>query len=57
VSLNVHVYQASPTRRFALINETVCRQGEHTAEGPLVDEVAPDGVILSYRGKLFRLGS
>ena len=57
MSLDVHVYRTSPARRFVLINETMYRQGEHTAEGLVVEEIAPDGVILSYRGKLFRLES
>ena len=57
MSLDVHVYRESPARRFVLINETMYRQGEHTAEGLVVEEIAPDGVILSYRGKLFRLGT
>ncbi len=57
MSLDVHVYRESPARRFVLINETMYRQGEHTAEGLVVEEIAPDGVILSYRGKVFRLGT
>ena len=57
MSLDVHVYRESPARRFVLINETLYRQGEHTSEGPVVEEIAPDGVVLSYGGKLFRLGT
>ncbi len=57
MSLDVHVYRESPARRFVLINETLYRQGEHTSEGPVVEEIAPDCVILIYRGRLFRLGT
>ncbi len=57
ISLDVHVYRENPDRRFVLIIETLYREGEQTAEGPVVEEIAPNGVILSYQGTLFRLGT
>ncbi len=57
LSLDVHVFREDPARRFVLINETLYREGEHTIEGPVVEEIAPDGVVLSYEGQLFRLGT
>ncbi|MDJ0892767.1 MAG: general secretion pathway protein GspB [Gammaproteobacteria bacterium] len=57
MSLDVHVYRAKPESRFVLINETLYREGEQTSEGPVVEEIAPDGAILSYQGTLFRLGT
>ncbi len=57
MSLDVHVFRETPERRFVLINETLYREGEHTAEGAVVEEIVPDGVILEYGGELFRIGT
>jgi general secretion pathway protein B len=53
--LNVHVYAKEPADRFVLLNMRKYREGEHTAEGLLVEEIAPHDLILSHRGERLRL--
>lgn len=51
LSVDVHVYNDNPSRRFVLVNGT--RYGERTtlAEGPIIEQIVPDGLILSWRGE------
>ena len=53
--LDMHVYGAQISDRFVFINMAKYRQGESTKEGPVVDEITPNGVVLSYRGERFSL--
>jgi general secretion pathway protein B len=55
LSLDVHVYAERPPERFVLINLQKYREAETLQEGPRVDEITPDGVILSYQGTRFRV--
>ena len=53
--LDIHVYSDVPADRFVFINMSKQRENSHLAEGPLVQEITPEGVILSYRGTSFLL--
>ncbi len=53
--LDVHVFSEQPQERFVLINMKKYKQGEKLQEGPQLDEITPEGVILSFRGQQFRL--
>jgi general secretion pathway protein B len=53
--LDVHVYSKLPEERFVLINMQRYREGEQLQEGPVVDEITPSEVILSFRGQRFRV--
>ncbi len=53
--LDVHVYADRPPDRFVLINMKKYHQGERLQEGPRLDEITTDGVILSFRGEKFRV--
>jgi general secretion pathway protein B len=53
--LDLHVYAANPADRFVFINMRKLREGESLPEGVLVDEITPNGVELSYRGKRFAI--
>lgn len=53
--LDVHVYAERPEERFVLINLQKYREGEQLQEGPRLDEVTPDGAILSFNGERFRI--
>jgi len=53
VRLDVHVYSDQPQDRFVLINLQKYREGDRLQEGPLVDEITPEGVILSFQGQQF----
>jgi general secretion pathway protein B len=55
--LDVHVYSDRPQERFVLINMLKYGEGERLQEGPLVDAITPDGVVLSFRGQRFRMRS
>jgi len=53
--LDIHVFSEVPEDRFVFIN--MSKQREHTqlGEGPVVEEITPDGVVLSYQGTRFLL--
>ena len=53
--LEVHVFSDQPEKSFVLINMRKYRAGEKLQEGPQLDEVTAEGVILSFRGQRFRL--
>ena len=53
--LDLHVYAANPAERFVFINMRKLREGESLPEGVRVDEITPNGVELSYRGKRFAI--
>ena len=53
--LDVHVFATQPAERFVLINMKKYHQGQQLQEGPRLDEITADGVILSLRGEKFRL--
>jgi len=55
--LDVHVYSHDPAERFVLINMRKYRTGEKLQEGPVVDDITPDSVILSLHGQRFRMQS
>lgn len=55
MSLDVHVYAPSATGRFVLINMKKYHEGDQLAEGPRIEEITEDGVVLSYQGQMFRI--
>jgi general secretion pathway protein B len=55
LKLELHVYSNDPAQRFVFINSHKYREGENLAEGPRVEEIRGDGVVLSLRGSRFLL--
>jgi general secretion pathway protein B len=53
--LDVHVFSDQPEKSFVLINMKKYKQGEKLQEGPQLDEITSEGVILSFRGQRFRV--
>lgn len=53
--LDIHVYSEKPAERFVFINMVRHREKSRLAEGPFVQEITPEGVILDYRGTRFLL--
>lgn len=51
--VDVHVYNENPRRRFVLINTTKYKEGERLKEGPLLEEIRTDGLVMYYRGERF----
>lgn len=55
LNLDIHVYSERPERRFVLINSKRYQQGEWLDEGPLLESITTDGVVLSFLQKRFTL--
>ena len=53
--LDIHVYSDDPNDRFVFINMSKQREKSQLAEGPVVEEITPEGVVLEYRGTSFLL--
>jgi general secretion pathway protein B len=53
--LDIHVYSEVPADRFVYINMVRHRENSRLAEGPIVREITPEGVILDYSGTEFLL--
>jgi len=53
--LDVHVYSEEPRRRFILVNQEKYREGERLASGLVLEEILPDGMVMSYQGERFRV--
>lgn len=53
--LDLHVYAPKPQDRFALVNMHRVREGDTLPEGVRVEEIIPDGVVMSHNGMKFLL--
>jgi len=53
--LDIHVYSTVANERFAFINGHKYQEGQVLAEGPTMERITQDGVVLNYRGQRFLL--
>jgi general secretion pathway protein B len=53
--LDVHVYGSKPSERFVFINMRKYHEGTTLQEGPTVEHIRRDGVILNFHGLRFLL--
>jgi general secretion pathway protein B len=53
--IDIHVFNQQPEDRFVFINMSKLREGEQLAEGPVVAEITPEGVVLGHQGQFFVL--
>lgn len=53
--VDIHVYSDQPQERYILVNLEKYREGETLASGLVLEEILPDGMVMSYRGELFRV--
>jgi general secretion pathway protein B len=53
--LDVHVYATKPSERFVYINMRKYHEGGTLQEGPTVERIRRDGVVLNYQGLRFLL--
>jgi general secretion pathway protein B len=53
--LDVHVYATIPADRFVFINGHKYREGMKLEEGPLLERIRRDGIVLNYQGVRFLL--
>lgn len=55
LSVTIHIYAPSETDRILYINNRQYRAGEQVRDGVVVEEIVPDGAVLTYRGQRFKL--
>jgi len=53
--LDVHVYATKPAERFVYINMRKYREGATLQEGPILERIRRDGVVLNFHGVRFVL--
>jgi general secretion pathway protein B len=53
--IDLHVYSSNPRDRFVFVNKRKYLEGETLQEGPRVEEITRDGVVLSQSGRRFVL--
>lgn len=53
--LDIHVYSDVPEDRFVFINMSKLREKSQLTEGPVIEEITPEGVVLEHRGTSFLL--
>lgn len=53
--MDLHSYAPSADKRFVFINMQKVGEGETGPQGVLVENITPEGAVLSYRGKRFLL--
>lgn len=51
LTVDVHVYNDDPQRRFAIVNGKRYREGDTLAEGPRLVGIVADGLLLEWRGE------
>lgn len=55
LSVDLHIYTDDPAKRAVFINGRRYQRGAVLVEGPTVEEITRDGVVLSYHGQRFQL--
>lgn len=53
--LDIHVYSSNAADRFVFVNMSKYKENATLSEGPVVSQITPDGVILTYQGASFLL--
>jgi general secretion pathway protein B len=53
--LDIHVYSEKPAERFVFINMRKYREGEKLNEGPMINTITDEGVVLRHQGRDFLL--
>ena len=53
--LDVHVYSEAPQGRFIMVDLKKYREGQTLPNGMVLEEILPDGMVMSYRGERFRV--
>jgi general secretion pathway protein B len=55
LNLDLHVYSDQPASRFVVINTRKYKEGATLTEGPTVESITANGVVLSSQGHRFTL--
>jgi len=56
VNIEGHIYDENPAARMVIINGAIRREKQHIDHGMILEEITPNGVILSYQGHTFHMG-
>lgn len=56
MSIYLHVYSPKPADRLVGIDDRVLREGDYPAPDLRLEQITPDGMILSYKGYRFHHG-
>ncbi len=56
MSVSVHAYSGKPAERLVDINGHLLHEGEDVAPGLRLEQITPEGMILSYKGYTFSRG-
>jgi len=56
MSISLHAYSSKPKDRIVSINDRLLREGEYPASGLRLEQITPDGMIVSYKGYRFHRG-
>ncbi|MFA5913976.1 MAG: general secretion pathway protein GspB [Burkholderiales bacterium] len=56
MSISVHAYSGKAADRLVGINGRLLHEGDNVAPGLNLEQITPDGMILSYKGYTFRHG-
>ena len=57
VKMSMHFYNSNPDRSLVRINDRLLREGDWVSRELELVEITPAGVILDFRGKVFKLRS
>jgi general secretion pathway protein B len=55
--IDLHVYATQVQQRFIFVNSRKYKEGDTLAEGPVVEQITPDGAVLNFRGSRFKLAN
>jgi general secretion pathway protein B len=56
LKVSLHSFSPEPRSRLVRINDRTLGEGDTLSQGVRVEEITPDGVIMSYQGYRFRVG-
>lgn len=56
IAVSVHLYSETPAKRLVGIGSRILHEGDFVAPGLQLEQIEPDGMILSYKGYRFRRG-
>ncbi len=56
INIEGHIYDANPAARMVIINGAIRREKQRLDHGMILEEITPNGVILSYQGHVFHMG-
>ncbi len=55
MNINVFVYSDNIDERFVIINMVKYKNGQQLREGPIIEDIRPDSIVLKYRDLDFRV--